>query len=215
MTAAFAILIPVNRLDRAKGRLASLLTADERVALALATFTAVVAAARGSGEPVYVLTNDSRIGTTPGVTILGEDDALRGLNAQLEAAIRGIEAPEGGLLILHADLPLATSEAIGALVNAAPSAPSVTLVRSTDGGTNAMLLRPPRRFPLAYGFGSYALHIAAAKAAFMAVHTVESPTLALDLDTPDDLHALLATAAGAATPAGKVVSAALARAETT
>ena len=215
MTATFAILIPVNRLDRAKGRLASLLTAEERVALALATFTTAVAAARATGATVYVLTNDSRIGATPGVTVLGEDASLHGLNAQLEAAIARIDAPAGGLLILHADLPLATTEAIEAVRTGAPPAPSATLVRSADGGTNAMLLRPPGLFPLAYGAGSHALHTAAAKAAGMAVHTIESPPLALDLDTPDDLHALLATPGGVATAAGKVVSAALARAETT
>lgn len=212
MTEAFAILIPVNRLDRAKGRLASLLTAEERVALAQATFKTVMAASRGTGADLYVLTNDPRIRATEGVTVLDEDASRHGLNAQLEAATQRIGAPEGGLLILHADLPLASSETIEALLNAAPPAPSVTLIRSTDGGTNAMLLRPPGLFALAYGADSHALHTAAAQAAGFTVRNVESPTLALDLDTPDDLHALLATAGGAATAAGKVIAAAFTRA---
>lgn len=205
-------LIPVNRLDRAKGRLSTLLSAEERTALARATSSTVIAAARRAGLWVAVLTSDPEIAALTGVTVIDEDPSLDGLNAQLESAIRRIEAPASGLLILHADLPLATPGAILGFISQAPPAPSVTFVRSRDGGTNAMLLRPPGRFPLAYGTTSAEQHVDAARAAGMTVRLVDVPALALDLDTPEDLDALMALPGGATTPAGRIVAAALARA---
>ncbi len=205
-------LIPVNRLDRAKGRLSSLLTAEERVAVAMATCSTVIAAARRAGLWVAVLTSDPQIAALPGITVIDEDPSLSGLNAQLESAILRINAPASGLLVLHADLPLATPGVILGFLAEAPPVPSVTLVRSGDGGTNAMLLRPPGQFALAYGANSHELHAAAARAAGMSVRTVAVTALALDLDTPDDLDVLMATREGPATPAGRIVAAALARA---
>ena len=85
----------------------------------------------------------------------------------------------------------------------APPAPSATLVRPGDGGTNAMLLRPPGRFALAYGSGSGDLHEVAARAAGLAVHRADAPALALDLDTPTDVRRLLAEPAGRACGPGR------------
>jgi 2-phospho-L-lactate guanylyltransferase len=199
------VLIPANRLDRAKGRLGSLLSADERARLFLAMLETVVEAARGCGLSVTVLTSDARIPeriSTP-VAILPEDPALDGLNAQLEAAVHkiGIEA----VLILHADLPLATAGAIQQVLEAAGPAPSATLVPSPDGGTNAMLVAPPGGFALAYGRGSAALHVAAASEAGYAVRAVSVPELAFDVDAVDDLWALMGAPGAAATRAGRLL----------
>ena len=136
-----------------------------------------------------------------GVRVLGEDPELRGLSAQIEQAAEELGVDE--LLILHADLPLVTAEALRDLVTQAPEAPSATLVRPADGGTNAMLLRPPGRFPLAYGRGSGDLHEAAAREAGLAVRRADAPPLAHDLDTPSDVRALLSTAGGRASEAGR------------
>jgi len=205
-------LIPVNRLERAKGRLSALLTPEERIEVAMATCSTVITAVRRAGLYIAVLTSDPRIADQQGIAVIDEDPALDGLNPQLESAILQINPPAAGLLILHADLPLATPGAILAFVSQAPPAPSVTLVRSRDGGTNAMLLRPPGRFPLAYGPASAERHMEAATAAGMAVRIADLPALALDLDTPDDLEALMAVPGGDTTPAGRIVAAALARA---
>ncbi len=197
------VLIPVNRLDRAKGRLAALLEPEERAELVRRSLAAGLAAVEDAGMEAVVLTSDKAVEAEvpAGVRVLGEDPGLRGLSAQIEraAGLLGVEE----LLILHADLPLVTAEALRALVAQAPPAPSATLVRPGDGGTNAMLLRPPGRFPLAYGQGSGDLHEAAAREAGVAVRRADAPALALDLDTPADVRALLSTAAGRATEAGR------------
>lgn len=198
-------LIPVNRLDRAKGRLAAALDASTRVALARATFATVLAAAREAFTDVVVLTADpeaAAMATAAGARVLDEDEALHGLTPQLERAVARLGTPEGGLAILHADLPLARGELLREFLSTAQPAPSVTLVRSTDGGTNAMLLRPPGRFALAYGVGSYEKHVEAAQAAGMTITAFDRAELEMDLDTPDDLAAFLSMPDANETAAG-------------
>lgn len=202
---ATTVLIPVNRLDRAKGRLAALLEPEERAELVRRSLAAVLAAVEGAGMRAVVLTSDEGVAAQmpAGVRALGEDPELRGLSAQLERAADRLGVEE--LLILHADLPLVTAEALRELVAQAPPAPSATLVRPGDGGTNAMLLRPPGRFALAYGQGSGDLHEAAAREAGLAVRRAYALALdlALDLDTPADVRELLSTAEGRASEAGR------------
>jgi 2-phospho-L-lactate guanylyltransferase len=198
------ILIPVNRLERAKGRLASLLSAEERVTLALITMATVL---RAAGPASIVLTADRRVAEAAAgkARILDEAPDLEGLNAQLEAAIATLRADSTAkerLLILHADLPLATNEAIeNVLAMAKPN--SITVVESRDGGTNAMLLEPPGRFPLAYGPASFALHTAAARQVGMHVSVNPNRELRLDLDTPDDIVELLRAPRGRQGAAGR------------
>lgn len=182
------VIIPVNRLERAKGRLSDVLSAGERRELALITLETVVVSASEAGLQPVILTADKGIATAfHGVEVLPEQAGLSGLNSQLEAAI----TRESDVLIVHGDLPLVTGSALARFVAAATVAPSIALVRSRDGGTNALLLRPPGRFELRYGRASFAAHDIAARAAGMAVVRHRDATLALDLDTPDDLLLLL------------------------
>ena len=201
--AQLTVLIPVNRLDRAKGRLAALLEPEERAELVRRSLATVLGAVVEAGMEAVVLTADEgvRAGLPAGVRSLAEELELRGLSAQLESAARRLGVEE--LLILHADLPLATGEALRALVAQTPPAPSATLVRPDDGGTNAMLLRPPGRFALAYGSGSGDLHEAAAREAGLEVRRADVRALSLDLDTPTDVRWLLADPVGRESGAGR------------
>jgi 2-phospho-L-lactate guanylyltransferase len=138
--------------------------------------------------------------------VLKEAAGLGGLNPQLERAIATLMADgtvTSRLLILHADLPLATAGAIETLDDLGAGANAAVLVESGDGGTNAMLLSPPGQFALAYGPGSYAKHRAAAEAAGMAVVANHNRELTLDLDTPDDIRELLRAPRGRQGAAGR------------
>ncbi len=191
MREPFVALIPVNRLDRAKGRLAEVLAADQRQQLTLATTRTVIeAVVRAGGHPV-VLTADATVERQVRDTseILHEEPGRHGLNGQIEYAREVLACDE--LLLLHADLPLATGEAIQALVEGAPPPPSATITRSGDGGTNALFLRPPGLFPLRYGPDSAELHRQAAHAARVVISFRAEPALKLDLDTPADIEALM------------------------
>jgi 2-phospho-L-lactate guanylyltransferase len=182
------VLIPVNALDRAKGRLADVLEPVDRVMLAAATFAEVVNAAGEAGLRTVILAARPE-DVIFEAEVMEERGDVSGLTAQLEGALESLGAPE--VLILHADLPLATGAELRRLVEAAPPAPSVTLVRSRDGGTNAMLMRPSGCIPLRYGPGSFEKHVSAAREVGVEVCVVESEALSLDLDTSDDIEVFL------------------------
>lgn len=202
---SLAVVIPVNRLERAKGRLDGLLDATERRRLALATLGSVTAAVRAAGLEPLILTADADVAAamTPRTRVVPEDENVAGLNAQLTQAIAGL--PE--TLILHADLPLASARALHTLAGAADVPPSVTIVRSSDGGTNAMFLRPATCIPLSYGRNSCRLHTEAAAAAGITARIVSAPDLELDLDTPADLAAFFEVPGWRNTPAGQLLDA--------
>lgn len=167
----------------------------------------MLAACDGVGLPVTVLTRDPAVveALPADVAVMPESGELDGLNAQLERALAALAGDD--LLILHADLPLATPEALHELLAAGAATDSVVLVRSRDGGTTAMRLRPPGRFALQYGRHSFDRHVAAAQAAGLSVTPIDIPALALDIDTVDDLHTLIESRAGRATPAGELLQA--------
>ncbi|MEO9254497.1 MAG: 2-phospho-L-lactate guanylyltransferase [Tepidiformaceae bacterium] len=203
----------MNHLDRAKGRLAALLSPAQRAELALMTLTTVWEAALEATAGVAILTADPRVRVLlgPSADVIEESAEAHGLNGQLTAAVARLSSDGtlrgGPLLILHADLPLATVESIREFVAYSPGPNSATLVRSGDGGTNAMLLWPADGMELAYGSGSAAKHEANALAAGRRVAWCESAGLTLDLDMPVDLAALLARPGGADTLAGKALTA--------
>ena len=203
-------LIPLKPPTEAKARLAGLLSPDERADLSRVTFLTVADALLGAGVPFVVLTPlavaaaDLTVGEC---TVIEEQPSIRGLNAQLQVALNGATFAEAdSVLILHADLPLATPNAVRLLVGAArKDIGRVTIVKSADGGTNAMILPLPRPFALHYGSGSFALHEVAARAAGLGVYVHRSPRLALDLDTAADVRTLLASSRGRNSPAGRLL----------
>lgn len=201
-----AVVVPVKPSGVALRRLAGMLDARTRRELQAAMLADVLgacAAASGLVE-VLVVTADREAGAraaTQGARIIPDHDPPRGMNAAVaiglaEAARAGAEAA----LVLTADLPLASAGEIEAALAAAGPPGSVLLVPSRDGtGTNAMLLRPPTAMRPALGPDSRARHLARARQAGLVALTRELPGLALDIDTPDDLLALMASGAPCAT----------------
>lgn len=201
------VLIPLKPPSEAKERLAGTLTHDERRELAEATLRTVVRAVTAARLTLAVVTPDTTVAAAllpPGIPVIAESPDARGLSAQIEHALaQPFFAGFDHVLILHADLPLASAESLGLLAGQASD--GVTMVESADGGTNAMLAPLPLAFPLNYGKGSFAKHQAAATAAGLAVSSFASPALALDLDTPDDLRFLLARPEGGSSSAGELL----------
>lgn len=122
-----------------------------------------------------------------GAAALAESES--GLNAALNQArewamARGAPA----VLVLPADLPLLTPADITALLDLAREPRSVVIAPDAhDGGTNALLLRPPDALHFAFGPSSFHEHCAQAETSQLTLHIYRSPTVALDLDTPADL----------------------------
>ncbi|MBC8078428.1 MAG: NTP transferase domain-containing protein [Chloroflexales bacterium] len=93
------------------------------------------------------------------------------------------------LLVLPGDVPLVTSADIAALLASAAQG-RVAIAPSRDRGTNALALPLPAPIAFRFGVNSCAAHLAQARARGLPAHIHRSPTLALDIDTADDLCAL-------------------------
>ncbi len=202
------VVIPVRAFENAKSRLGAVLDAEERRDLVERLLRRAVTAALATPtvtEVIVVSPDRDVLAVAESSGGFGLDQRSRGLNPALQEA-RTIAGADR-LLILPADLPAVTSEALGQLLAAGDAAgrPSVILAPDRHGrGTNALLLDPPDVIDPAFGGDSRAGHAwlaSSADAAFVEVPDI----LGLDLDTPDDL--LLAEAAEAAASSEAAVAA--------
>jgi 2-phospho-L-lactate guanylyltransferase len=144
-----------------------------RAGVALAMLGDVVEAAGAVGR-VAVVTDDAGA-VPPGAEWLR--DPGTGLGDAVGAAVAGAE---GHVLVLNADLPAATPDAIRQL-----EAAGLALVEAADGTTNALSLPDPDVFVALYGPGSADRFRAHAPFA-----TVRIPELEVDVDTVEDLERL-------------------------
>jgi 2-phospho-L-lactate guanylyltransferase len=116
------------------------------------------------------------------------------LNEALAAGQELVER-EGfrSLLILHADLPLIEPRDVVRMFEATSKLrpPSALITPSKDGGTNALLLTPPRALEPRYGPGSFNRHLNQALEQGVRVRIYRSPPVETDIDSEKDLAALL------------------------
>jgi 2-phospho-L-lactate guanylyltransferase len=188
VAAAAHLLVPLKRLDDAKTRLASVLSADERSALMLELLHGVLAAAREADVgPVTIVSSEPL--APNGVPRF--DDSGLSWNDGLAAAMRAVVA-EPIAAVVSADLPRITAEDVHALVAATPDR-GMAIARALDGGTNAVSMRPAGGVMTHFGEPqSAAVHAQATAAAGLAARIVDLPGLAFDVDTPADLEELRA-----------------------
>jgi 2-phospho-L-lactate guanylyltransferase len=200
-------VIPVKPLRGALRRLTPALEAPVRRELQVAMLTDVLRACAGAAglAGVMVVTSDpqaremaERIARA---RVVPDHDPPRGMNAAVARGLVAVaSAGAGAALVLTADLPLAQPEDIARVLAAAPPGPSAVLVPSWDGtGTNAMLLRPPAALSPRLGPASLARHRAQAARRGITLALERLPRLALDIDTPRDLAALMAVGGTGAT----------------
>ena len=192
-----ALLLPIKDHRNAKQRLAAVLSPEERQAIAHAMMLDVLNAVKGvrCAQRIFVVTNYEpamSIARAAGWQVLEEGPQVSE-SASVDAAsylcaAQGVTA----LLRLPLDLPLVQPQDIDELLSLDFSSPAAVLVPSRDGtGTNAILRSPPALFPSQFGSGSFAKHCALAEAAGAQIIVRNNPRLAMDVDDPDDLRALL------------------------
>lgn len=199
-------IIPVKRFGEAKQRLLEALDRPQRAALVKAMLADVCAAVSACArvERVIVVTGEGRaerIALAQARRVPMPFEVLRDPSdrGHSEAATLGIvRALSHGAecaALLPGDCPLLDpAELDGALERM--SAGRVAVVPDRHGtGTNALLLAPADAIGPAFGEGSMARHCDRADRAGHAVAVERLPSLALDLDTPDDLSALVAALA--------------------
>ena len=121
---------------------------------------------------------------------------------QSAAALIGIEYAQARgfdrVLLVPGDTPLLDPGEVAALLRRGlDEGIGALIVPDRHGeGTNALLLSPPDAIEPSFGPGSCERHVAAARAAGVACAVERVPTLALDVDTGQDLELLAATLEG-------------------
>ena len=189
-------VVPVKRFSAAKTRLAAALSPEARSLLAEAMLVDVLAELGRSealeativvsGEPLAI-----RAARAAGVAVLEDPDdaghsaaAARGVR---EALTRGAEC----VALLPGDCPLLQAAELDDRLDGL-RAPAVAVIADRHGsGTNGLLLGPPDAIEPAFGPGSRERHLKLAREAGVKAEVVAFPSLALDLDTAEDLRELI------------------------
>jgi 2-phospho-L-lactate guanylyltransferase len=196
-------IIPVKRFGHAKQRLLDVLDRPRRAALVKAMLADVLAATERAAlvERVIVVTGEGRaerlaLGharrTSTPLEVLRDPDDRGHSEAATLGIIRALSHGAGAVTLLPGDCPLLDpSELDAALGRLTPG--RVAVVPDRHGtGTNALLLCPADAIGPAFGEGSAGRHADRAERAGHEVAIEALDSLALDLDTPDDLRELAA-----------------------
>ena len=197
-------LVPVGRLADAKSRLLPGPDREGAGRLTLAMLDDVLDALSAAQriDRVAVVTPDDEVArhaeTAGAIAILRPEP---GLNPSLDdGAAKLAHGGQDGLLVILGDVAGATSRDLDAacLASAELGRPGVVLCPSGDGGTAALLRSPHDAIPSCFGAESAARHREAAASGGLPLRELELPSLAIDLDQPEDVRAFLATADGGA-----------------
>jgi 2-phospho-L-lactate guanylyltransferase len=195
--ATFAVL-PIKTLAEAKRRLRHQLSPGQRRALVEAMFSDVLVALRRATavDRVVVVSADriaQQIAAGYGATVAADDE--RGHNRAATVGVReALQLGADRALLVPGDCPALRPAEVDALI-ARPAGPrSVLIVPDRHGtGTNALLVTPPDAFATSFGPDSRKRHLEDAAAAGLEAEVVEVPSLAMDVDTPEDLEVLQET----------------------
>lgn len=182
-------LIPAKPYTQAKTRLSPVLTESQRLTLSRWLLLRTVRLAlRVMGQVVVVSRDRALLADAKARGAWGLLETAPGLNPALtQAAHFAQHHGATGVLILPTDLPRLTTSDLEALLALGAEAPAVVIAPCQRGmGTNALLLRPPRLIPFAFGPDSFATHCAAARAAGVEPVVYRAESVAFDLDTPED-----------------------------
>jgi len=166
--------------DNPKTRLAPVMDPAERSTFARAMLDDVVEAVRRAGTDPLILA------TRP---IDHPDAAVEVRDGGLNEVLNDLFGKSSGpVLVIMADLPLATGESVERICAATGD---VVLVPGRGGGTNAILVRDPPRFRADFYGASFLDHLRIAEERGLEGTVVDSFLLSTDIDEPGDLVEVL------------------------
>jgi 2-phospho-L-lactate guanylyltransferase len=181
------IVVPLRSFTLGKARLAEVLSARQREALARSMAECVVNAA--ASRPVVVVSSATEVvawARDHGCDVVDDPGSLDAAAAagQLWARDRGLAR----YAVVHADLPLARS--LDAVVGDGDTPVAVIVPDHRDDGTPVISLPTEVSFTFAYGPGSAARHVEEARRRSLTVRIVRDQALGFDVDLAADLTAL-------------------------
>ena len=187
-------IVPVKPLRWGKSRLAGVLSQEERTDLnsQLLTHTLETLKAIPEIEHVLVISRDPAalsLARSHGARTVQEKGAPELNVALARATIVARNYSTSGVLIVPADLPLLTPEDVCAMLELAKDPPVVVLAPDRHNqGTNALLVCPVGLIEYDFGPGSFQRHCERARQAGARLEICELPSIALDMDLPEDLE---------------------------
>ncbi|HLM30444.1 MAG TPA: 2-phospho-L-lactate guanylyltransferase [Solirubrobacterales bacterium] len=196
-------IIPVKRFGHAKQRLLDELDRPQRAAVVKAMLDDVLRALDASDEVerVIVVTGEgraerialrhSRRSPTP-LEVLREPADRGHSEAAVLGIIRALSLGADCTALLPGDCPLLDAAELDAALERMHRGRVAVIPDRHGTGTNGLLLAPADAIGPAFGPGSAERHRDRASRAGYDVATEELASLALDLDTPEDLEALAA-----------------------
>ncbi|MDA1330166.1 MAG: 2-phospho-L-lactate guanylyltransferase [Chloroflexi bacterium] len=191
-------IVPVKPLRRGKSRLAGVLSEDDRAALNRRLLSHTIDTLKSMSEVVNVLV----VSRDPEALALARDhkartlleDGAPHLNVALQRATQVAKSYKSqSVLVIPADLPQIQIEDIRAMLEAGSQPPVVVIAPDhRKEGTNALYLNPAGIIDYDFGEGSFLRHRQRALAAGAGLKICELPSLAHDVDLPEDLDFLSA-----------------------
>ena len=181
------VVVPIRSFTFGKARLASHLATSSRAVLAREMAERVVAAA-GRRTVVVVSSAPDVVDwlRERGLEHVPDPGSLDGAADAGRARDRDLGLPS--VVVAHADLPLVTT--LDAAVAPRESRVAVIVPCHRGDGTPVLGLPSDAPFSFSYGPGSFARHRAEAARCGLEVRVVSDPSLAFDVDVPDDLELL-------------------------
>jgi FO synthase len=179
-------LVPIKPRAHCKTRLASVLSAHQRVALVRTLLSHVLSTLRATPEVEHIaLVSSERDGVADDVPLLVDDG--EDLNAGLESGVaHAIAAGATTVLIVPADLPLLRVHDIRELILAARRTGIALAPDRHERGTNAVCMTLPARLRLQFGEESFQRHCRLAAEGGATAACVRTESLGFDLDTAAD-----------------------------
>jgi 2-phospho-L-lactate guanylyltransferase len=187
-------VLPVKRLDSALGRLANAVDPDARETIAEALFLDTITKLRQSRwiDEVLVVTADpsvSRQSRWLGHKVLDQSEDAGHSEAASAGARWARQEGADRVVMIPVDCPMLDidelDDRLGMTLRAAIIVPD-----GEGSGTNALILSPPDLFAPVFGPDSCARHVSRARAAGVSFALDRIPSMATDLDTPEDMAKL-------------------------
>lgn len=189
-------IVPVKPLRRGKSRLAEVLSEQERTDLNRHLLVHTVDTLSGMSEIEQILV----VSRDPAALSLAREHGARTvqelgaphLNVALTRATMVAKTYTArAVLVLPADLPQITHQDVRTMIEAAKQPPVVVIAPDhRHQGTNALLIDPVGLIEYDFGKNSFERHCQRARQAGATLKVCELPSLARDVDLPEDLSFL-------------------------
>jgi 2-phospho-L-lactate/phosphoenolpyruvate guanylyltransferase len=187
-------IVPVKPLRRGKSRLSGILTQAEREDLNRSMLVHTLATLKNVNEieQVLLVSRDQAalaLAREHGARTVQENGAPNLNTALTRATILARQYATRGILIIPADLPLVTADDIRLLLSRGINPPVVVIAPDRHKqGTNGLFVYPAGLIEYIFGPHSFQRHCDRAQLAKARLEICDIPTMALDLDLPEDLE---------------------------